>query len=164
VFDTIYFSINKTFDLMRKANFKTLLAGLMVAFAFLLAGVQSGYAQSSLSTKATGVYAPLGKYTFVSSTEAEAVLTSQTDALAAFVQTLTPGTPAYNQTQRAIMYYRTILTGVVTGKNVDQAIFDGIRMFSTPPFAGASQTEKMNLRNEAINMLKTTPAPNNNTF
>jgi len=149
---------------MRKANFKTFLAGLLVAFAFLLAGVQSSYAQSTLSSKANGIYAPLGKFAFVSSTEAEGILESHISALASFVQTLTPGTPAYNQTQRAIIYHRAILEGVVTGKNVEQSIYTAINLFSTPLFQGATQTEKLNLRNESINMLKTTLVPNGNTF
>ena len=150
---------------MRKANFKTLLAATLVVLTFLLAGVGRVEAQASLSTGA-GV-GPLYAYpyhvTFVGSSQAESILTVQVQALQDYVATLPQGSPAYNVAYRASVFYRKILQSVRGGKNVPDAIMDGISMFLTNYFIGASFAEKQGLRNEAIGMLSTANVPNPNT-
>lgn len=147
---------------MRKANFKTLLAATLVVFAFLL-GANRVQAQS-VSTGATGgLYAYPAKVTFVSASEAEDILTVHVDALKAYVNSLPQGSPAYLVGYRASVYYRAILQSVQGGKNVPDAVVDGLGMFLTEYFNGASYSEKLGLRQEAIGMLSTANVPNNNT-
>lgn len=148
---------------MRKANFKTLLAATLVVLTFLLAGVGSVQAQTSVSTGATGLYSFPSKVTFVSSSEADAILTAQVEALRDYVATLPVGSPAYNVAYRASVFYRAILQSVQAGKNVPDAVMDGVSMFLTDYFTGSSFAEKQGLRNEAIGMLSTANVPNPNT-
>ncbi len=150
---------------MRKANFKTLLAATLVVLTFLLAGVGSVEAQS-LSTgvgSGGGLYAYPAKTTFVSSSEADAILSAQVEALRDYVATLPVGSPAYNVAYRASVFYRAILQSVQNGKNVPDSIMDGVSMFLTSYFTGSSFAEKQGLRNEAIGMLSTANVPNPNT-
>lgn len=148
---------------MRKANLKTLLVASLALFAFLMVGVGKGQAQGSLSTGGTGIYAYPGKVTFVGSSEAEAILTSHVEALKAYVNSLPQGSPAYNVGYRASVYYRAILQSVQGGKNVGDSIMDGIGMFLTDYFTGASFSEKQGLRQESIGLLSTANVPNPNT-
>lgn len=149
---------------MRKANFKTLFAATLVVFA-LLAGVQGGQAQTSISSVAGAgdvLYSP-PKVTFVSSSQAEAILTAHIEGLKNYILSLPQGSPAYNVAYRASVYYRAILQSVQAGKNVRDAFMDGIAMFFTPYFNGASYSEKLGLRQESLGMLTGPFVPNNST-
>jgi hypothetical protein len=138
---------------MRKANFKTLLVSALVMIAIMLVGGKVG-AQTALSTKAGG---PLFEYpaktSFVSSTEAEQILIAHVEALKAYISGLPQGSPAYNTTYRASVYYRAVLQSVQNGKSVANAIVDGCALFVSEYFNGASYSEKLGLRQESIGML-----------
>ena len=149
---------------MRKANFKTLFAALLVVFTFLLAGMGTVQAQNSVSSGPTGgLYGFPAKVTFVGSTQAQSIVTAHLDAIKAYMVTLPVWSPAYNTAYRATVYYRSVLDGLKGGKNVGNSIMDGVGMFLTDYFSAASYAEKLGLRQESIGLLSTANVPSPNT-
>ena len=149
---------------MRKVNFKTLIATSLIMLALMVVGIGRGQAQNSMGSGGTGIYSFPAKVTFVGATQAENILNAHITILQNYVVTLPVASPAWYTTQRSIMYYRTILAGVIDGKAVNQSVMGGINLFLTDLFATASYTEKLNLRQESIGMLSTVNVPNNNTY
>lgn len=146
---------------MRKTSFKTLLAASLVVLTFLLGG--AGRVQAQISAVSNDPLYGAIKATFVSSTEAEDILVVHLDALKAYMSSLPQGSPAYNIGYRASVYYRTILRSIRGGKDVRDAVADGLGMFFSEFFVGASYGEKQGLRQESINLLAGPPTPNPNT-
>lgn len=146
---------------MRKVNFLTILSAVLLVFAFLLASAEYGQAQSNISSTASPKElfgAPKGN--FVSPAEAEAILSSHVTGLKTLLESLTPGSPAYNVAYRASAYYRTIWYSIKDGNPVRSAIMAGTGVFDSVYFDGASYTEKHSLRQESITMLSGPAVPN----
>lgn len=138
---------------MKKANFRFLFATILVAVAMLFAVVEKGSAQNALSTASSHELYGTSKAVFLGATEAEDVLNGQLNSLAVLISGMPQGSPAWYVTQRAMIYYRTILMGIMNGKDVDDAFMDGVRLFTAPLFNGTSYAEKLNLRQESVNLL-----------
>lgn len=134
---------------MRKANFKTLVIAGLAAFALLILGAGRAGAQSGLADNFYN--APQG--TYVSSAQAEAILLDHITYLQSFVQTLTPGSPAFKATVRALGFYRQVYSSVDAGKQIPESIASGTHLFATLPYGQATKTERTNLKQEVINML-----------
>ncbi|MCB9284937.1 MAG: hypothetical protein H6563_12745 [Lewinellaceae bacterium] len=134
---------------MKKGNFKAALVAVIVAFTFLFVGVNSGHAQTGLADDLFSVPAA----TYVSSAEAEVLLTDQVTVLYNFLQTLTPGSQQYKTTFRATVYYRTILAAVKDGKQVPDSILTGMGMFTTAAYGLYTKPEQIGLKQDAIDML-----------
>ena len=134
---------------MRKAKFRTLLVMGFAAFLLLFAGVNRAEAQAELSSS---IY-DLPTANWVSSTEAENLLLAQITQLTNLLQSLTPGTQAYKTAVRATVYYRTIYTEVVAGKQIPESIVVGLGTFAAAQYGEATKTEQVGLRNDAIDML-----------
>ncbi|MBK7410624.1 MAG: hypothetical protein IPJ40_22735 [Saprospirales bacterium] len=147
---------------MRKRNLKAAFVVMLVAFTFLFAGVQYGHAQGLATNTQPALCGPL-KTSFVSSSEAQVLLEAHMVQINNLLQSLPQGSPAYQVAYRSSVYYRTVLQSVIGGKNVSNSIMDGIGMFTSTYFAGASYSEKLGLRQESINLLYTPNAPNNST-
>ena len=134
---------------MKRGNFKAVLGAVIIAFTFMLAGVQSGQAQTGMGD---GIYTvPSGNY--VSAAEANVLLTDQETMLINYLQTLTPGSQQYKATLRAVMYYRNILQAVMEGKQIPESIVAGLSTFTTTQYGQYSKTEKVGLKQDAIEML-----------
>lgn len=134
---------------MRKVNFKTLVVAGLTAFILLFLGVGRTGAQSGL---ADNLYdAPQG--TFVSPPVAEVLLMDQCTNLLGLIQTLPPNSPAFNSTERALVFYREIYSSVDEGSTVANAIASGTYLFTTASFGPATKTEKVALKQAAINLL-----------
>lgn len=138
---------------MKKANFRFLFASILVAVAMLFAVVERGSAQNMLTAASTHELYGTPKAVFMGATEAEGVLNGHLNSLAVLIGGMPQGSPAWQVTQRSMIYYRTILLGIMNGKDVADAFMDGVRLFSTPLFSGSSYSEKLNLRQESINLL-----------
>lgn len=146
---------------MRKGNFLTILSAGLLVLVFLLASAEYGQAQSNITSAASPKElfgTPKGH--FVDATEAEAILSAHVLALKAYLETLPQGSPAYLVTYRASAFYRTIWYSIKDGNKVLDALMDGFVVFNSTYFEGASYTEKLNLREEAIDMLSAPYAPN----
>jgi len=149
---------------MRKANFLTILSAIMLVFVFLLGSAEYGQAQSNVSSTATPkeLYgAPKGY--FVSASEAEALLSAHVLSLKVYMESLPPGSQAYQVAYRASAFYRTIWYSIKDGNEVPAAIMAGAGVFGSVYFDGASYTEKLNLRQAAISMLSGPASPNSTT-
>ncbi|MBK8490768.1 MAG: hypothetical protein IPL49_07705 [Saprospirales bacterium] len=147
---------------MKKGNFKVALSALLFLCIFLMIGVGKGQAQGLATSTQPELYGAL-KTSFVSSSEAQVLLEAHMVQINNLLQSLPQGSPAYQVAYRASVYYRTVLQSVIGGKNVSNSIMDGIGMFTSTYFAGASYSEKLGLRQESINLLYTPNAPNNST-
>jgi hypothetical protein len=134
---------------MRKANFQAAITAVLVSFTLLLVGVEQGHAQAGL---ADGIYTvPAANY--VSSADAQIILTDQLTVLVKLLQTLTPGSQQYKTTLRAVMYYRGISSAVQLGKQVPESILSGLSLFATASFGKYTKTEQLGLKQDAIDML-----------
>lgn len=130
-------------------RFKMILIAVMGAFALLL-GAGSLHAQSD------GQYVdpfelPVGN--FVGSAQAETTLGQQVVILKDLLGTLVPGTTAYITTERAIAYYSTVQSEVVSGKDIPVSIVTGLSYAAEDLNGGATYAEIMALRNDSIAML-----------
>ena len=134
---------------MKKGNIKAALVVVLVAFTFLLVGVNSGQAQTGLSDDLYTV--PAGNY--VSAANAEILLTDQETVLLSFLQTLTPGSQQYKTTTRALMFYRNIHAAVIEGKQIPESILNGMNLFTTASFGQYTKMEKIGLKQDAIDLL-----------
>ncbi|MCB9284935.1 MAG: hypothetical protein H6563_12735 [Lewinellaceae bacterium] len=134
---------------MKKGNIKAALVAVLVAFTFLIVGVNSGQAQTGLSDDFYTV--PAGNY--VSAANAEILLADQETLLINFLQTLTPGSQQYKTTMRAVMFYKNIRGGVIEGKQIPESILAGMNLFTTASFGRYTKTEKYGLKQDAIDLL-----------
>lgn len=134
---------------MKKGNIKAALVAVLVAFTFLLVGVNSGQAQTGLSDDLYTV--PAGNY--VSAANAEILLADQETLLINFLQTLTPGSQQYKTTMRAVMFYKNIRGAVIEGKQIPESILAGMNLFTTASFGQYTKTEKYGLKQDAIDLL-----------
>ena len=133
---------------MKMKRFKMMLVAVIAVFA-LMFGVKEAGAQSGLSD---GVMtAPTGN--FVSSAEADLLLTSQVAQLKNLLVTLAPGTQAYKNTERAIFYYSLIQGEIVSGKDIPLSIVTGLEYVAADSYTGATKTQLWSLRAESIDML-----------
>ena len=144
---------------MKKVNFKAVIVALSFAMAFLFLGIQRVEAQSatvssSLSSPTShgkGVYsAPQGS--FVSSQEAENLLFNAMVSLKAQMESLVPGSAAYNATDRLKNYYFAIYSNVKGGMMVPTAISQGLTIFASD-VDGTSQTDLQTMKGEAVALL-----------
>lgn len=149
---------------MRKVNFQTILSVTLLVFVFLLASSGIGKAQNGVAVSATQELYGVPKVTFVDGTQAEALLNTHVMALKAYLETLPQGSPAYLATYRATAFYRTIWYSVKNGDKVEDAFIAGLNMFASVYFQGASYSEKLGLRQEAIEMLSVPTVPKSDTY
>jgi hypothetical protein len=148
--------INKTFDLMRKARFRVVLAGLFAAFALMLFAGQS---QAQIATSAfplggnpanDGVVAPLD---YITAPEAINLLDGQTASLKSVLGTLVPGTQAYKTVETSFTYYTIILSGVVSGKAVEASLNEGFLLYQYPDYVNTPVSQMQALYEEALELL-----------
>jgi hypothetical protein len=134
---------------MRKSNLKALLLASFAACFLLFTGVEKANAQSGLTDDYYGI--PAGN--FVSSGDAQLILSGHVATLKNFLQTLVPGSPVHKTTLRAVNFFNAILQSVYEGKQVPESIADGTHVFTSAINGEATKTEKMGLRQQAIDML-----------
>ena len=134
---------------MKRGNFKAVLGAVIIAFTFMLAGVQSGQAQTGMGD---GIYTvPSGNY--VSAAEANVLLTDQETMLINYLQTLTPGSQQYKIANRAVMFYKNIHGAVLDGKQIPESIMTGLHLFTTTQYGRYTKSEQIGLRQDAIELL-----------
>ena len=134
---------------MKKGNFKAALMAVLVAFTCMFVGLESGHAQTGLADDFYSVPAA----TYVSSAEAEILLTDQATVLYNFLQTLTPGSQQYKTVLRAAVFYRGILVAVKEGKQIPESIVSGMGKFATSAYGKYTKTEQSGLKSDAIDLL-----------
>jgi hypothetical protein len=110
----------------------------------------------SLHAQSDGQYVdpfelPVGN--FVGSAQAETTLGQQVVVLKDLIATLVPGTAAYKSAERAVFYYSTVQSEVVSGKDVPNSIVTGLKYVGEDAYGGATYSELLALRNESILML-----------
>ncbi len=134
---------------MKKARFKVALAGFFAALALLLF-VEHGQAQTITAALAKPKSAPV---TYVTSPEAITLLDGQTASLKSVLGTLTPGTQAYETVETSFTYYTIILSGVISGKDVEASIQGGFQLFQNPDYVDTPTSQIQGLYWEALDLL-----------
>lgn len=144
-------SSTKTFNLMKKVNFKMVLMTLSVAFTFLFVGMNTAMAQQSTGE---GIQAP-AQGNFMNSDEAGVALNSEITVMGTALSGMTPGTPLYNATRRKALYYRGIYMEIQNGNAVSQSIGLGFGhlLNNVVDAKGASKSVLLQLRQDAIALL-----------
>lgn len=145
-----------------------MLIAAVAAFGLLMAGPERVQAQSTNSATDAALLLSLPTGNFVGATEADVILAAQVSTLKGMLGTLTPGTSGYAVAERAAVYFNTLQMDIAGGKDVPQAILDGLIFIqhyeSTSPAAGgvftgiasstASLSELLGLRSQAIDLLE----------
>jgi hypothetical protein len=134
---------------MKKVNFRNVLMGLLMVFAFLVTGTEKATAQSG-DIISPLLLVPQGN--FVNSTVAKDRLIPELESMKVQLQTLLPGSTPYINTERRYMYFEGIDDYLQTGKPVAEAIRAGLGIFMSDAYALPDQT-LMLLRQDAIAFL-----------
>ena len=143
-------SSTKTFNLMKKVNFKNVLMTLSVMFTLFFVGVGTVSAQQVTDQ---GIYAP-APGNFVSTDEAGVTLLATIEDLGATLQGLSQGSPLYTSTQREALYYRGIYIELQNGSSVAVSIGRGFfNLNDTNGHGDLSKAQLYELRQNAIDLL-----------